>query len=270
MKQDEQYTPEEVESILREYIRLVKAELYARWKAWGLQVENLEVHEAVGGLLARQVTLAIELAQNPGIWNGNIAPLSLRAMTDIHINIAWILKDPLPRSQEFIKYGLGQEKLFLEHQKQSLKEKGKDPDKIEVIQHMEQWLDSQRFTFLTEVNVGSWSERDVRTMADEADCLDLYRFAYQPFSGVVHSTWQHIAKYNLELCENPLHHQHRIPVVRDSIDPDVDYLYRAAKYVRKSFHLFDETFGIKVDAPLAFDYLCSKIFPPKPTPKKKK
>ena len=83
-------------------------------------------------------------------------------------------------------------------------------------------------------------------MADEAGCGDLYRFAYAPFSAAVHNMWHHIVDYNLETCENPLHAYHRVPVDPDlPIDPD--YLYRAAKYLDKSFRLFDRKSGVSVD-----------------------
>ena len=37
------------------------------------------------------------------------------------------------------------------------------------------------------------------------------------------------------------------------ITVDIDYLYRAAKYVEKAFKLFDEKTAIRVDVPSAFD-----------------
>jgi hypothetical protein len=45
-----------------------------------------------------------------------------------------------------------------------------------------------------------------------------------------------------------------IPV--DSAEPiDPDYLYRAAKYVNKTFVLFDSTFDVALDSPSAFEKL---------------
>ena len=67
------------------------------------------VHEAIGGLLARQATLAIELARSPMMWIGNVAPLILRCMTDAYITLAWILDDRGDRAKKYTEYGLGQE-----------------------------------------------------------------------------------------------------------------------------------------------------------------
>ena len=45
-----------------------------------------------------------------------------------------------------------------------------------------------------------------------------------------------------------------VPIDSDTpIDPD--YLYRAAKYVNKTFVLFDDTFQFTLDKPSAFDKL---------------
>ena len=235
-----------------EYIKLARSELEERWHKWKLDLTKREVHEVVGALLARQVSLATQVADAPSIWNGHIAPIVLRTMTDTHITLAWILCDSLDRARKYIMYGLGQEKLHLEHRKAQLESEGIDPKTDPILKASEDWLNSQRYTFLTEVNVGSWAGIDTRTMADEAGCLDLYNFAYSPFSAATHSTWQHVSKYNLVPCTNPLHGYHRIPVAPDTPFADIDYFYNAAKYLEKSFKLFDETFEVEISAPSAF------------------
>jgi len=179
-------------------------------------------------------------------------------MVDVYITFAWILEDPLDRSRKFILHGLGQEKLYIENLKADFEASGEDTENHPAIQMMTEWVNSQRFTFLTDVNVGSWSGLSTRSMAQEAGCMDLYRFAYMPFSSAAHSMWNHVAKYNLEICENPLHRLHRVPV--DSIFPiDPDYLYRAAKYLEKTFKAFDEKFEITIDSNSSFDLLLDML-----------
>mgnify|MGYP001191852851 CR=1 FL=1 len=245
---------EEVEKIIVNYIAVVREELAARWKAWPIDLSKPEVNEVVGALLARQVTLATQLASSPGVWNDHTAPIVLRSMADVHIALAWILKDPLARSRQFILYGLGQAKLMLEHRKAQLAEDGKVVDDDPAVQASEAWINTQRFTFLTEVDVGSWSELTVREMAKEAGCLDFYRYSYTPFSGAVHSMWQHVSRFNLQMCKNPLHRYHKTPI-DPNLDPDPHYLYLAAKYAQKSFNLFDKTFSVRPEGPSAFDVL---------------
>jgi len=249
---------EKLEKIISDYIDAVRLENTARWKQWRLDLTKPELHEVVGALMARQVTLATQIARSPETWNPHIAPILLRSMTDAYITLAWILKDPLERSRKFVLYGLGQQKLMLEHRKATLSADGKDPAEDPIVKAGEAWLNAQRFEFLTEVNVGTWSEVPVRNMAEEADCLDLYRYAYTPFSSATHSMWHHISRLNLEVCENPLHRYHKVPVDPD-LGPDVDYFYRAAKYVEKSFSLFDQIFSIQSGVPSAFEKLADDL-----------
>ena len=246
-------------SISEKYIEMVRIELEDRWDNWSLNLVEREMYEVIGGLLARQVTLATQIAYAPSIWNGHLAPIILRTMVDTYISLAWIFDDPLDRSQKYILYGLGQEKLNMEHRKAALVADGHDPEKDPLVKATEKWINSQRYTFLTEVNVGSWTGKSTRDMANEAGCLDLYRYAYTPFSAATHSMWTHVSRYNLVTCPNPLHGYHEIPIDPPANYIDPDYLYRAAKYVDKSYTLFDEKTGVKINTPSALEDLARSL-----------
>jgi len=249
---------DEIRELVNKYVELVREELADRWKRWPIDLMSPEVHEVIGALMARQVTLATQLAAAPSIWNAHVAPLILRTMTDTHITLAWIFGDPLDRGRKFIEHGLGQQKLYLEQIKAELKALGENVEEATYIKEMEQWLNSQRWTFLTEVNIGTWSGIDTRKMAEDANCLDLYRLAYTPFSAAVHSMWNHVGRLNLETCSNPLHRYHRVPCDPD-LPSDVDFLYRAAKYVAKTFDLFDTKTGVVAEVPSGFEALVEGI-----------
>ena len=239
---------EQIAPIIDTYIGMVKAELRERVKAWSLDLAQYEMHEAVGALLARQVTLAVQLAAAPPIWNPHLAPLILRSMIDTYISLGWILCNPVDRAQKFILYGLGQEKLEIEHLKARAEAENRKPEDDPIIKSKEGWLNEQRYEFLTEVNVGRWSGVDTRKMAEEAGLLDVYRYDYQPSSGATHSQWHHVGKYNLVTCPNPLHKFHKIPIAPE-LGSDIAYLQRAAEYVEKTFALFDNKFSVKIIAP---------------------
>lgn len=243
MNEEAQITPE---TLVRDCVDGLHAELTARWEGWKIDLDQLAVHDAVGSLLARQVTLATELGDNPGIWNPHVAPVLLRVMTDAYITLAWIFDARADRAREYIEYGLGQEKLDIEHLKSVLHTEEGDSRLEQAIEAREVWLSSQKFPWLTEVNVGNMGNTNTRRMAESADCLDLYRFAYQPFSAAVHNTWPHVGKYNVRPCENSLHRPHRVPFCPE-YRPDIDYFFRAVRYVEKSFRLFDGKTGIKTD-----------------------
>jgi hypothetical protein len=243
-----------IEELIRSFIKNARLELKERWEKWTIDLSQNEIHEVVGALLARQVTLSRQMAGNPLIWNGHIAPLIFRAMADVYISLAWVLKDPLERSRNFILYGLGQAKLQLEHRKAQIGDREPTSEEKMLIKASESWINAQRFAFLTEVNIGSWSGIPTRQMAEEADCIDFYNYVYNPFSACTHSMWHHIARYNLRQCANPLHQYHQVPEDPEfPIDPH--NLYLSAKYLEKTFSAFDKKFGIKVDVPSAFDHL---------------
>lgn len=248
-----------VMEIIDEYVDGVRSELDVRWAAWKIDLTKTHVYEVIGGLVAREVTLATQLAQAPPVWNGHVAPLFLRAMTDAYVTLAWIFEDPESRSDQYVKYGLGQRKLWIEHLKASLVESGEENvDEHPVVKRALEYLNAERFEHLTEVSVGSWSEMPTRKMAEESGCLDLYNLAYVPFSAAVHSMWYHVASYNLVRCDSPLHQHHRIPLDPE-LEPEFDFVYRAAKYVRKTFVLFDEKTGVSVDLPSSFERLVAAM-----------
>ena len=238
------------------YIRNVVDGFETRWSQVVPEIYAKHIHECIGGLLARQATLSIELAKAPSTWNGHIAPVILRCMTDAYITLAWILDDPPDRSIKYIQYGLGQEKLFIEYLEEELRNNpdGYDSESMrEMIRVRKGWLNSQMAEWATEVNVGSWSGISTREMAKEIGLKSIYRFAYVPFSGPAHNMWQHVGIYNMKPCTNPLHKHHLVPTVRDSpMQPD--FMYRSAKYVSLAYELCDAKLGTSSDVPLPIDY----------------
>jgi hypothetical protein len=95
-------------------------------------------------------------------------------------------------------------------------------------------------------------------MAEEAECLDFYNYVYTPFSSCVHSTWNHISRFNLIMCQNPLHQYHRTPV---STDPPVEifYLDLAGRYLDKAERTFDLGFSLDIDQPSAYSLLSEDL-----------
>jgi hypothetical protein len=237
--------------LMKNYCKIVEDGLHERWSKWNIEIHDAETYEVIGGLLSRQASLTTYLAMAPQIWNGHIAPLILRSMTDAHITLSWILQNPKERAQKYILYGLGQEKLYIEHLKNET-----DPDEPayqEMIKMREGWLNSQRLDFLTIVNTGNWSELTTRKMSEESGTDSLYKYSYTPFSGVVHNMWQHISRYNLKYCDNPLHKYHLVPEIREvGIDPD--YVYRSVKYIDRSYEIFDEKYKLKIETPSPHDW----------------
>lgn len=233
-------TENKLEELFHAIEAKIRHELRVRCEAYTPDFRAPEVFNVLTALLARQATLAIEFAAAPQLWNYHSGPLFLRAMTDVHIMLAWILLDPKTRARQYIDHGLGQAVLELEHRKKLL-ESADDDRKEELkqfIRAIEGWIDAQRWNFLVEVNVGAWSGKSTREMAEEAGILDFYNYVYTPFSQCAHSTWYHVGRYNSRPSESPLTGQLWVPRIESATD--IWTLNLAAKYLDKSFNTFDE------------------------------
>jgi Family of unknown function (DUF5677) len=228
--------------LLKTFEKRIRSELQLRCELYAPDFEAPEVFNVITALLARQATLAIELSSAPQLWNSNSAPLFLRAMGDVHITLAWMLLDAKRRTRQYIEHGLGQAVLAIEHLKKQM-DSANDVDKSngkDRIEGEQSWIDTQKWNFLVEVNVGAWSGKNTREMAEEAGILDFYNQVYTPFSQCAHSTWYHVGRYNSAPSESPLTRLLWIAQVPDlGIDPGA--LSLTASYLDMSFNTFDES-----------------------------
>lgn len=225
--------------ILNKYVENIQKELIGRWNETTLDIEERELGEVIFGLLSRQVSITIYYLSSPIMWNGDAGTIILRTIAENVINISWILKeDPLNRARLFIKYGLGQEKLQLEHRKSEMEGREVSEEEQKMIDAQELFINRERYTFLTDVNLGSWSEKSILKIAEEADCKDFYHYVFTPFSNSAHGTWNHIIKYSLKPSSNPLHRFIKRPIFLD-LEPDPHFAELSMRYLDKAFDIFD-------------------------------
>lgn len=226
---------------LKESIDTSISRLEKRWNEWPINANEVEVHEVVGAIIARQISLAKGFADNAQLWNNDLAPLFLRAMTENYITMHWILHDPLDRVRKFIEYGIGNEKLQVEKRKVILGEQAEDPEKHEMMNSQLQWIDFHRYSFLTTVDIGSWSGISTRQMAIDSGCKDFYDLVYDPFSNCAHNSWNHIGKYNVKISENPMHKFLRLPFVNPG-EIESFYANLSIKYLSMILDSFEEKY----------------------------
>jgi hypothetical protein len=237
---------EEIYTELDELEKCIRADYENRMAIYPIDLYEPELGEVIAGLLSRQATLAMQLVIAPSTWNQHSAPLFHRSMADVHISLAYILKgEPQKRAKDYILYGLGQEKLAIAHY-EALPTKKKDRRIKAMIEARKQWLESQRREMLTEVNVGSATGLNTREMAEQSGNEGLYKFNFAPFSAAVHSTWQHVARFNLEVCSNPLHGAHRVGVIPE-LENGLYEPWLALKNLKETFELVDGF--MKIDPP---------------------
>jgi len=168
----------------------------------------------VAGLLARSLQFASDIAQNPYLWRMPIGAILIRCMVETEIRLQWLIKCGKKEDfKEYIDFGLGQEKLLVEHYKRISQSDRPDQQMIlDDIEQREAWINSQLYSFLLPVDIGGGAQgKDLRTLAEEADVLDLHRLVYSPLSSYIHGHWNAIARLNLSRCLNPLHGGHYLP-----------------------------------------------------------
>lgn len=245
---------------MKDTIELSMTRLEDRWNAWSINANEIEIHEVIGAIIARQISLAKSFADNPQLWNNDLAPLFLRAMTENYITLHWILQEPLVRVRKFIEYGIGNEKLQIEKRKLILEGQGENSNESEneMIESRTQWIDFHRYSFLTTVDVGSWSGISTRQMAIDSGCKDFYDLVYDPFSNCTHSSWNHIGKYNVKISENPMHKFLRLPYVHPG-EIELIYANLSIKYLSMVFNSFEEKYFQEEEDESILDFYYSKL-----------
>lgn len=224
-------------TLVKEYQNNITNELKQRWNNWSIVYEQKEVYEVIGGLLARQTSLVHYYVESPNMWNFDCGPIVMRSLAENYLNICWILiEDSHNRAKLFIDYGLGQEKLMLEKQKEA--NKGNE-EVIKQIEQLQQFWEEQKLSVHTDINFGAWNNKSTRQIAKEAKEDEFYDFVYAPFSEATHGTWNHVFKYNITKSDNPLHGYLKIPDL-ERMSPNIHFLDLSAKYMRMAFNKVDE------------------------------
>ena len=66
------------------------------------------------------------------------------------------------------------------------------------------WMEFQ------DIDLGAWSNKNLRKMAEEPGVKDVYDRYYDWSSGYVHANWSAVRDTVFEMCGNPLHRFHRV------------------------------------------------------------
>ncbi len=182
----------------------------AAWHRSDVDLAAPRRSEVLGGLLSRQYALATRIAGTPWYWEADIGRIALRCMAEIHISLQWLASEGENDDYDrFVECGLGQDKLCARRMESSL---GEDSAATaEAIGHRNAWIETQMYTYLVAVDVGSWSGKSIRDLAMEAGCKDIYDDYFTPHSREVHASWGAMARSDLSRCPNPLHRYHFIP-----------------------------------------------------------
>lgn len=233
-----------------EYDEDLRKSILELWWAAEFDAEFTGKHEVLDGLLMRQVNLVTSIVRSPEMWSQDIGMILLRCMCENQITLEWLNQEgEREHYQDFIEYGLGQEKLYLKHSQSMLSdfEDNEIGDIEDGMDQLEKRIEAQKATYLLPVDVGHWANKNTRELAEEADCKeDLYDIRFQKYSGSVHGQWNVIEKQNLVVCQNPLHQYHKIPEFRP-VTKNPFTLVEAGNMMNRSFTSWMEARQIDED-----------------------
>ncbi len=208
------------------------------WTHWPIDLAHPQQSEVLGGLLARQVRYLRHLLITPRLMLDELGQPLLRSMVESAITLAWLIRKGQPDDYtRFVLYGLGQEKLALEHLKAA------PPESSPYLENRRQQelyvrgdcLEGQRVSWLTQVDVSAgWMRGGPRELAEQAGMIDLYNRVYGPTSAQVHGSWNAVACTAMRYCLNPLHRLHLVPDV-ETTRVDLSMLVTALRILERSW-----------------------------------
>ncbi|WP_298891179.1 DUF5677 domain-containing protein [uncultured Serinicoccus sp.] len=167
-----------------------------------------EVHTGIVSRAAREVITGLG---TPDLWCTEHGSHIGRTLVESRIVLAWMSTQDEEIYRKYKAYGAGKAKLnsliAREIPPEWLLNGASDAiDEMSRLSHNDDLLD------YVSVDLGStFSGKTLRTMADEAGLLDLYRHAFQLQSGFTHSEWWAVEMECMERCRNVLHRGHLIP-----------------------------------------------------------
>ena len=179
-------------------------------------------HDTVFASALFSLALLEELL-GPGVGRSLMGRMTVRSLAEVYVNLSYLLKrDDAELWQSFRVFGAGQAKLSFLHLERLGEASYVDLAQLEALANEDLWLE-----YLT-VNLGHWSSKNARALAEEAGVKDVYERYYPWSSGYIHGHWSAMRDSVLTTCFNPLHRLHRVPRARarslEDVVPDAVWL----------------------------------------------
>ncbi len=241
-------------TICQRYAEDLGNEVEHYWGASTPDIANPRRGEVLAGIVSREVRLASMIVGVPQLWSADILRILSRCQVESHVNLVWLIARANPDDfAAFVEYGLGQEKLFVEHLSSKVESRGTSiPGGSEFVERMRTWVQGQIMSEFLPVNVGDWTDKSVRDRASEVGLDDDYQLGYAPHSSGLHGTWNVLAQTHLQHCLNPLHRFHRVPRL-DPPPPVLQSVQQACITMDESLDAWCEELRVKRIQPTAVE-----------------
>lgn len=181
-------------------------------KNYKIDLYNPIKDEILLGLACRVYRLAIHIVSFIPNWTEDISEIYVRMVCESYIYYLWLKKNGKQEDYDkFYEYGLGQQKLRFEHLNKYFKAQGISEKEIKEHSFSFKYLNSHKMPQFVPVNVGNPLGKNLRIIADEADCREIYAMMYSPASSAVHGMYDSIDLFYSKRCINPFHCFHKVP-----------------------------------------------------------
>lgn len=243
---------EKYPAFVEEYRENVTECFNVRWWQITPDIHQVKKCTVVGGLMARQATLAIQMASNRGIWNKDVGSLILRSMVECHILMAWILfKDADLRCKMYIDDGVKKRGQYIEKFERYTQTEQPHSDELkDALARMKDEMEVLSAEWGTAGVSVSGTKPNVYEMAKDVGLESFYQSMYTLLSGSPHNDWMDVCGRNIELYKNPLYKGHKIPFVRrDDGETNMSFLQLSARYITLTYELWDKNMVTKCNLP---------------------
>ena len=169
-----------------------------------------------------------------GISNSILGRLGLRTILEIRINLKYLVdRDDDELWKTWRQYGAGQAKLS----SLKLDDLAERPEHIDI-ESVESIASEDIWEELLVIDIGNWTNSDLRKMSEQVQLKDIYDQHYPWTSTYAHGMWGAIRESSYQTCGNPLHRLHRYP----ERQPLQDCLYDAVVLVDEIIRHVDNEF----------------------------
>jgi len=162
-------------------------------------------HDGAFGLTLYGLYLCMEISDKGKAFRAE-GRILLRTLVECYLTLRYLSqKDDPTIWKQYRNYGAGQSKLsFLKHITSDSVPDYVRIEELEMHANADMWMEFQ------DIDLGAWSNKNLRKMAEEVGVKDVYDRYYDWSSGFVHGNWSAIRDTVFEMCGNPLHRFHRV------------------------------------------------------------
>lgn len=171
----------------------------------------LFVSDVLLALTSRIWRFMHHILETSGAGNGELAEISARCQWESSIYLEWLIsKNDIELFHRFRTYSVGKAKTSVERIRGDRDSYGgEEASRIaENILVSEIHDGAGLWEQLVAEEVGAWSPKGTKQMADDVSATMEYELHFRRLSDIVHGLWRDLERYHVVKCANPMHRGH--------------------------------------------------------------